>query len=219
MKLNVLGFSKTNIEILYDLLERDLQGESLEVFLNMDLDIEFLQPVKKNNIKVHPFGDMPEKGVKYIFGTSGPYNKYKIFHDFLNSCFIDRDSYTSVIHSSAYIAPSSAIQSGAFIEANATVCSQTLIGFGVNIKRGVQVGHHNIIGEFTDINPGVVLSGSINVGRGCTLGTGALLRNNITIGDNTIIGMGSVVTKDIPSGVVAYGNPCKVVSDNEKYRI
>ena len=35
----------------------------------------------------------------------------------------------------------------------------------------------------------------------------------ITIGDNTVIGAGSVVTKDIPSGVVAVGNPCKVLRE------
>ena len=33
----------------------------------------------------------------------------------------------------------------------------------------------------------------------------------ITIGGNTIIGAGSVVTKDIPSNVVAAGNPCRVL--------
>jgi galactoside O-acetyltransferase len=35
----------------------------------------------------------------------------------------------------------------------------------------------------------------------------------VTIGDNTVIGAGSVVTKDIPSGVVAVGNPCKVMRE------
>lgn len=33
----------------------------------------------------------------------------------------------------------------------------------------------------------------------------------VTIGSNTVIGSGSVVTKDIPSGVVAEGNPCRVL--------
>ncbi|MBO7113490.1 MAG: sugar O-acetyltransferase, partial [Bacteroidaceae bacterium] len=33
----------------------------------------------------------------------------------------------------------------------------------------------------------------------------------VTIGDGTVIGAGSVVTKDIPSNVVAVGNPCRVV--------
>ena len=33
----------------------------------------------------------------------------------------------------------------------------------------------------------------------------------VTIGEGSIIGAGSVVTKDIPSGVIAVGNPCKVM--------
>lgn len=43
--------------------------------------------------------------------------------------------------------------------------------------------------------------------------------NNPTIGRNCMIGAGSVVTKDIPSGVVAYVNPCKVIRENDKWEI
>lgn len=35
----------------------------------------------------------------------------------------------------------------------------------------------------------------------------------VTIGDNTVVGAGSVVTKDLPSGVVALGTPCRVVRE------
>nr|WP_275125769.1 hypothetical protein [Vibrio fluvialis] len=35
----------------------------------------------------------------------------------------------------------------------------------------------------------------------------------VTIGENSVIGAGSVVTKDIPSNVVAVGNPCRVVRE------
>jgi acetyltransferase-like isoleucine patch superfamily enzyme len=33
----------------------------------------------------------------------------------------------------------------------------------------------------------------------------------VTIGKESVIGAGSVVTKDIPKGVIAYGNPCKPI--------
>ena len=51
------------------------------------------------------------------------------------------------------------------------------------------------------------------------IGSGAVISNNITIGKNCMIGAGSVVTKDIPSGVVAYVNPCKVIRENDKWEI
>lgn len=37
----------------------------------------------------------------------------------------------------------------------------------------------------------------------------------VTIGDNVVIGAGSIVTKDIPSNVIAYGNPCRVIRENQ----
>ena len=37
----------------------------------------------------------------------------------------------------------------------------------------------------------------------------------VTIGDNVVIGAGSIVTKNIPSNVVAYGNPCRVIRENQ----
>ena len=53
----------------------------------------------------------------------------------------------------------------------------------------------------------------VHIGRNCWIGAGALIMPGVTIGDNTIIGAGSVVTKDIPAGVVAVGNPCRVMRE------
>ena len=51
----------------------------------------------------------------------------------------------------------------------------------------------------------------IKIGNNCWIGAGAIIVPGITIGDNVVIGAGSVVTKDIPSNVVAVGNPCRVI--------
>lgn len=53
----------------------------------------------------------------------------------------------------------------------------------------------------------------VHIGRNCWLGAGVIVMPGVTIGDNTIIGAGSIVTKDIPSGVVAVGNPCRVLRE------
>ena len=53
----------------------------------------------------------------------------------------------------------------------------------------------------------------IHIGKNCWIGAGSLILPGVTIGDNTVIGSGSVVTKDIPSSVVAVGNPCRVMRD------
>lgn len=51
----------------------------------------------------------------------------------------------------------------------------------------------------------------ITVGRDCWIGAGVIVLGGVTIGDGTTIGAGSVVTRDIPAGVVAAGNPCRVI--------
>lgn len=53
----------------------------------------------------------------------------------------------------------------------------------------------------------------VRIGRNCWIGTGAVILPGVTIGDDTVIGAGSVVTKDIPAGVVAVGNPCRVLRE------
>jgi maltose O-acetyltransferase len=51
----------------------------------------------------------------------------------------------------------------------------------------------------------------IAVGRRVWLGGGTIVLPGVTIGDDTVIGAGSVVTRDVPAGVIAVGNPCRVL--------
>lgn len=51
----------------------------------------------------------------------------------------------------------------------------------------------------------------IVIGNDVWIGGNTVVNPGVSIGDNVVIGSGSVVTKDIPSGVVAAGNPCKIL--------
>lgn len=88
---------------------------------------------------------------------------------------------------------------------------------------------HIYIGDYTMLGPNVTLATAghpidpdlrrqglqynmpVRIGKNCWLGAGVIVMPGVTIGDHTVIGAGSVVTKDIPSGVVAVGNPCRVL--------
>ena len=90
---------------------------------------------------------------------------------------------------------------------------------------------HIYIGDYTMFGPNVTIATaghpilpqlrqrglqynmSVHIGSNCWIGAGAILMPGVTIGDNTVIGAGSVVTKDIPAGVVAVGNPCRVLRE------
>jgi maltose O-acetyltransferase len=51
----------------------------------------------------------------------------------------------------------------------------------------------------------------IAIGDNVWLGGGVIVLPGVTIGEDTVVGAGSVVTRDLPAGVVAFGNPAQVV--------
>lgn len=51
----------------------------------------------------------------------------------------------------------------------------------------------------------------VTIGNNVWIGGSVTILPGVTIGDNVTIGAGSVVVKDIPSNVVAAGNPCRVI--------
>lgn len=62
-------------------------------------------------------------------------------------------------------------------------------------------------------NKGLEYAKPIKVGNNVWIGGNVVVLPGVTIGDNSVIGAGSVVTKDIPSNVVAVGNPAKVIKE------
>ena len=91
--------------------------------------------------------------------------------------------------------------------AEITIGSHTLIGPNV----GLYAANHSI-DALERINGGCY-GKPIHIGKNVWLGGDVKVLPGVSIGDNTIIGTGSIVTKDIPSNVVAAGNPCKVIRE------
>ncbi len=73
-------------------------------------------------------------------------------------------------------------------------------------------------------NQGLEIALPITVGNNVWIGTHVSVLPGVTIGNDVVIGAGSVVNRDIPDGVVAAGNPCRVIrkiteEDRKKYPI
>lgn len=96
---------------------------------------------------------------------------------------------------------------------NLTLVDDTHIYVGDNVLFGpnvtVATAGHPICPELREA--GYQYNASVRIGRNCWIGAGTVIVPGVSIGDNTVIGAGSVVTKDIPSGVVAVGVPCRVL--------
>lgn len=114
--------------------------------------------------------------------------------------------------------------------------------YGSNIRLGKRVFFnfncvvldvcHVTIGDFTLIGPAVQIYTAthpmeavlrrtqefgkpVEIGSDVWLGGGAIICPGVTIGSRTVVGAGSVVTKDLPEGVFAAGNPCRVIREIE----
>ena len=81
--------------------------------------------------------------------------------------------------------------------------------FGPNVV--IATGGHPLLPELRE--KGYQYNASVRIGKNCWIGAGAIIVPGITIGDNVVIGAGSIVTKDIPSNVLAVGNPCRVLRE------
>ena len=109
---------------------------------------------------------------------------------------------------------------------NCTILDGAKVEFGVNVFIApncvFSTAGHAIDAE--QRGKGLEIALPIKVGNNVWFGANVSVLPGVTIGDNTIIGAGSVVNKDIPSGVIAVGNPCRVIreiteKDKEKYPI
>jgi maltose O-acetyltransferase len=90
-------------------------------------------------------------------------------------------------------------------------CAKVTLGDNVFMAPNVQLytAYHPVIAS--ERIKGPENAAPITIGNNVWLGGGVIVCPGVTIGDNTTIGAGSVVINNIPSNVVAVGNPCKVV--------
>ena len=123
----------------------------------------------------------------------------------------------NVIHPQAVVSDCAQIGKGVLIECGCLVTPNPFIGDNVVINTGSQVNHDNIIENHVYIASGVILSGSVKICENTLLDDGVIVALGKHVGRNCIIGAGAVVTKDMPDNIIAYGNPAKVVRENNKF--
>ncbi len=88
----------------------------------------------------------------------------------------------------------------------------------------VRIGDYTLIGPSVQIYTAMHLMNAelrrkqefakpVEIGADVWIGGGAIICPGVTIGSKAVIGAGSVVTRDVPDGVFAAGNPCRVIRD------
>jgi putative colanic acid biosynthesis acetyltransferase WcaF len=88
----------------------------------------------------------------------------------------------------------------------------------------VKIGDHSVLSQNVYVCAGThdhtlpnlpLIRPPITIGSGVWVAAAAFIGPNVTIGDNSVIGACAVVTKDVPPGVIAAGNPCRVIKPRQ----
>lgn len=195
------GFAKEVLDILIDLRIDEIyfwddQSKEKNDFFNtytiINSDEEVIDCFKKNN--------------QFVIGVGQPKIRKQLADKFENF----GGELVSIISPFAKISTNDVyIGNGAIIMHNVTIGPSVTIETGALIYHNAQITHDCKIGEFVEISPGAILLGKVKVGNGVAIGANSTILPQISIHDSTIIGAGAIVTKDIPEGVVAYGNPAR----------
>ena len=175
-----------------------VSGVFVEPFMNFDMDAMYrIQKKYNTNLFFISFGTMRWRKPVY---------EYLSHHGW---------EAVNVIHPNAIVSPTAKLGKGVLVECGCLITPSPIIGDNVVVNTGSQVNHDNIIENHVYMASGVVLSGGVTIGENTLLDDGVIITLGHKVGKNCLIGAGGLVTKDIPDGVVAYGNPCKVIREND----
>jgi len=103
-----------------------------------------------------------------------------------------------------------------------TLGQRSILGDGVDVYNlgPVEIGEHTVVSQGTYICGGThdytrpdlpLVRAGVRIGRGVWIAAQAFIGPGVCIGDNSVIGARAVVVGDIPPGVVAAGNPARVI--------
>ena len=95
-----------------------------------------------------------------------------------------------------------------------TIGNDVFIGTGVSIVTPVHPllsSERNMYAKPNGVLTDKEYAKPITIGNNCWIASNVTISGGVTVGDGTVLGAGSVVTRDLPSGVFAAGNPCRVI--------
>lgn len=120
-------------------------------------------------------------------------------------------TWARVVHPSATVMLSAQIGEGTVVFPKAVVNSRARVGQHVIVNTGSIVEHDCILEDGSSLAPGVSMAGGVTIGRGAFVSAGVTLAPRVHVGPGAVIGAGATVVADIPSGVLAYGVPARVI--------
>lgn len=120
----------------------------------------------------------------------------------------------TVIDPSAIISPTAKLGAGVIVTSDCIIASSAIVGENVAINVKSVVGHDIVLANDVVLSSMVNIGGACKIGAATYLGMGCFVKEGLEIGEEVIVGMGSVVHHNIPSGMIALGNPARPMREN-----
>lgn len=118
-------------------------------------------------------------------------------------------TFTSVIHPTAWVAPSARIESGCILGPFAGVAPFAELGPDVLLNTYASVGHHARIGAASVLSPYAVVNGRAVLGNDVFMGTHAVVTPGLSVGRRSKIAAGTALSRDCPPGSLVAASPAK----------
>lgn len=183
-------------------------------------EISFINDIKPDseidNVKLFKFNDiLLLENTECIVAVGEPNSREKLYQKLKKN----NQKIATLIDPTVVISSSATIGEGCIICAFVLIANNVRIFSNVLVQSFVNIGHDILIGNHAVISSGVFPGGGDILGDKVYIGMGATIKEKLTIGDNSIIGMGACVFQNIPSDVIALGNPARVMRKNEDGKI
>ena len=121
---------------------------------------------------------------------------------------------SAIVHPDAAVARSARIGPGSQLLALSMLAADASVGEACILNHKASVDHECVLGDGVHLAPGVTICGCVALGPNVFVGAGACILPRVSVGANTIVGAGSIVTADLPAGVVAWGQPARIIRAN-----
>jgi sugar O-acyltransferase (sialic acid O-acetyltransferase NeuD family) len=164
--------------------------------------------------KTGEIGEYVRKGyyaINTILRIDGQQERIDMFESFA----LPDKSLATVVHPTAYVAPTVELGPGVVIMPKVTVSPGVVFGKGCLIMVAATIGHDSRLGKYCHVAAQACVGARVKLGDGVHIGMNATVGENITIGTNAALGMGAVLTKDVGHGEVWVGNPAKFLRKAE----
>jgi sugar O-acyltransferase (sialic acid O-acetyltransferase NeuD family) len=150
----------------------------------------------------------------FVLAVPGSPAGYLRRRSVIESLPVDGSRFATVIHPSVVTAPDAVIGHNTLLMSHVVVSCSVRVGNHCIVLPNTVISHDSTVGDYCCVGSNVSISGSVAVGSECYIGSGVKMREHVRIGSRSLIGLGSNVIADIPEGIVAVGNPAKVMRRN-----